>query len=373
MRVGATITEINNAGARQDGNSAVLKAGDWPDTQREDLQWISAARSGAGAWVSREFPVVAGRDLAFIGQTKGEFGYHNSPQSGPVYPAYDLQGAIPYAVDKLKAGLRLQMKMSGRIKGTGTWAVEIAPFFFTYGRVLGTNNRLSLNNDSQGISVANQQNGSNSTFSTGFNLPADATVAFNLGNIVSTAGFPASGIVVLLHANFDRPVRINYTSVVDANTLGGCTRVGTTYNLNSLAIPSGTQIWVGRAADFPPSGYNPSGLPTNAGTAAGPGDGNLGKGPSLISPTTTGTGSGGYVVTSGWQDITLYRSFSSGEIDTTRPIDLTAIDPADPNSAVKHFLYTTLYSRLAAIPQATAVSGIGMSAWLSCRGRWVTP
>lgn len=371
---GSTITEINANGARQDGQVAVLKAGSYPDTENEFLQWISAARGGVGAWVGREISVISGRDLAFINQTKAEFGYHNSPPSGPVYGAYDLHGAIPFAVDKFAAGLRLQMKFSGRAKGTGTWPLELAPFLFTYGKVLGTNNRLSLNNDSQNISVANQQNGANTTISPGITLPADTTVAFNLTSLVNTAAFPnAAGVVVLLHANFDRPVRINYTSVVDENTLGGCTRVGTTYNLNNLVIPAGTQVWIGRVADFPPSGYNPNGLPTNSGTAAGPGDGNLGKGPSLTSPAGTGTSSGGYAITTGWQDVVLYRSFASGEIDTNRPIDLSAVSASDPNSAVKHFLYTTLYSRLATIPQATAPSGNGSSAWLSCKARWVTP
>lgn len=360
----------------KDGTIGFLRLGVYPDLHIEPVWWNSSARGGQGAWIGKPLDIISGEPTNFMFTGSPEWGYLNSAVTVPT--GYHIHGAIDFAGPFLEAGMKLQMTIIGRARGNGTYATEHTPVFFEYGE--NSNNKLSLNNDSGVVPFANLQNGFNTVTTQDQTLPANAdTVLFTLDFLSDTSGFPVTPAVtdkvVLLHAAFDRPVRLGKVPISIAETAPYASKTATSlvscertqgYSLNNLFVPAGTKVYMGRKAAFPPSGYNPNGLPTLTGNGAGPGLGNIGNGPIYNSGIAQNTNY--QYVRVGWQDVSFFRSFSSGETDFSRPLIPFG---SSKNWSPRKILYVTIYGRVAGVPQGTAVPQINVADF-AVRSRWTS-
>jgi hypothetical protein len=423
--VGTNVSALTHA---HDGDYACMMFGNYPDQSMEPLWWHETSQR----WYGRPFSMMSGNDQNFVQQLKPEWGYHNSPIGAG--SSYHLHGATDYAGQRFAAGLTLQQMIVGRGKcAPGGQPFQMRPYFFEYGKNLGVDNKLSLNNDSSAIPVANEQTGVSTVLQSPITL-ADNTTPFSLGpcspaitsswfasttltnnlpssgattaTVASATGFPIGasytiqigseqmlvnsgqgttswGVstrgtngtvaaahsigdvvslpkdnVVVLHASFRQPMRFTFSGIT-SNSLTGCLRQSTRYDMTGVTIPAGSKIWIARPSDFPPSGYNPDGLPTASGTAAGPGIGTVGFGPTITWSTTDPQS---IWISTGWQNCSFFNVFSSGEVDTSRPYTPQA-----------QLLYCTMYSRISGRAQNDwNIGQAGTSAAFVVRGRWVS-
>lgn len=380
-----------------DGVGGLIRLGVAPDRHQEHFVWAAGARGGLGAWVGKPRVLMVQTHDNFFVSTNMEWGYYTSG-AGTGLAASPMNAwpmvAIPYAGEMFAAGFDLQMMLRGKGNGNTTYALQIAPWFFQYGTVLGVDNKLSLNNDSSDVPFALLPGlddvasaGPSVTVAAGTVLPANTTVAFALnaaapipnaagpnagaGNFVSN---PAAGAYYLTveHPSLDRPVRLNYTGVA-GNQFTGCTvaftaarQAAEAAKINNLVIPNGAVIYQARTAPYAPSGANPNALTSWSGNVVAVGDGNVGYGPIL----TTAVANTIAEIATGWKDVrragnpaagegALYRSFASGMPDRARPY-----------TPVKRFLYVTFYARLKGVPNGTTGLAQGRAA-IEARYRWV--
>lgn len=394
--VGATLADLGKPKAVLDGIRGVVRLGTFPNLHQELLWWSAPAQ----AWISKpRFLMGQTRDNDFAEQQL-EWGYYvSSPGTGLAAApgSFWTMAAIPFAGEMFAAGFDLQMMLRGEGRGNGTYALQIAPWFFEYGVNLGVDNKLSLNNDSgtvpfplmPGLSDV-ASNGPEVTIAPGTTLPADTTSSFTLtaataipfaaspaagaGNFVAPVSGGLIGVYYLSieHASLDRPIRLNYTGI-SGNTFTGCTvafnsgqQAASAAKINNLAIPTGAVVHQARQTAYAPSGANPSALTSWSGTAVAAGDGNIGYGPILA----TAVSATAQDIETGWKTVRtdgsavngeggFYRSFASGMIDRSRP-----------HVPTKHILYATFYSRLLGVPNGTTGPGQGHSS-IEARYRWV--